>query len=385
MTSFTRFSRRTVVLKSGLLAAASALSVSVPDVWAQGTKAGHAKPLVIAQIVDTSPRQQDVAKDFLIGAQAAWQDINAKGGVRGQKITHLTVETDGTAASVWQAVQTVQNNTAVVALSGSVGDRVASQVMQASRRGMLTLAHAAPWLQSADREIDDRTFPIFAPRRAQIVHALKTLSTMGLKELGAVYESAQEHAANREELEKIAASFQLKLHTFQPGGSLRLLGQQLTPATPAVLLFLGGTPELAEFTQGLDIQARQRYIVALADVNLQVLKDMGAVRGTSIIATQPVPLDTAALPIVRMYRETLSRLFDEPPTALGLAGFIAARYTHEILTGVDAPVTRQSALVAFQKRSTLDLGGFRVSFDAQQHGGHYVTQTMLSRDGRQIG
>ena len=50
---------------------------------------------------------------------------------------------------------------------------------------------------------------------------------------------------------------------------------------------------------------------------------MGAARGTPIIATQPVPLDNAALPVVRAYRETLARLFDEPPTALSLAGYIA--------------------------------------------------------------
>ena len=376
--------RRAVLTKSGLLAA-SAVWGGSPNVWAQGAKAGNAKSLVIAQIVDTSQGQQDVSRDFLIGARAAWQDINLKGGIRGQKVVHLPVETDGTTGSIQQAVGAIQNNTSCVALSGSVGDRVATQVMEASRRGLLTLAHAAPWLQSSDRDADDRTFRIFAPRQVQIAYALKTLSVMGLKELGAVYGSAQEHAAHHQELEKIAASLELKLQAFQPGGNLRLLGQKLTPATPAVLLFLGGTPELAEFTKGLDTQARQRYVVALADVNMQVLKDMGAARGTPIIITQPVPLDTAALPIIRMYRETLSRLFDEPPTALSLAGFIAARYTQQVLMSVEAPLTRQNALAAFQKRSDLDVGGFRVSFDAQRRGSYYVTQSMLSRDGRQIG
>ena len=376
--------RRAVLTKSGLLAA-SAVWGGSPNVWAQGAKAGNAKSLVIAQIVDTSQGQEDVSRDFLIGARAAWQDINLKGGIRGQKVVHLTVETDGTAGSIQQAVETIQNNTSCVALSGSVGDRVATQVMEASSRGLLTLAHAAPWLQSSDRDADDRTFRIFAPRQVQIAYALKTLSVMGLKELGAVYGSAQEHAAHHQELENIAASLQLKLQGFQPGGNLRLLGQKLTPTTPAVLLFLGGTPELAEFAKGLDTQARQRYVVALADVNMQVLKDMGAARGTPIIITQPVPLDTAALPIVRMYRETLSRLFDEPPTALSLAGFIAARYTQQVLMSVEAPLTRQNALAAFQKRSDLDVGGFRVSFDAQRRGSYYVTQSMLSRDGRQIG
>ena len=178
---------------------------------------------------------------------------------------------------------------------------------------------------------------------------------------------------------------QLTLQSFQANLNLRQLGQKLTEATPAVLLFLGGTAELAELTQGLEQQGRQRYLVAMSDVNLQTLKDMGAARGTSIVATQPVPIVTAALPIVRRYRETLARLFDEPPTALSLAGFIAARFTYEVLNSVEAPITRQNALAAFQKRSAYDLGGFNVSFDAQGRSGSFVTQSMLARDGRLIG
>jgi hypothetical protein len=148
---------------------------------------------------------------------------------------------------------------------------------------------------------------------------------------------------------------------------------------------VGGTPELAEFTQGLEKQARQRYVVALADVNLQTMLQMGAARNTPVIATQPVPLVNASLPVVRSYRETLSRLFDEPPTPLSLAGFIAARYTYEVLNDVDGPMTRQSVLAAFQRRTRFDVGGFSISFNPQRRSGSYVTQSMMTIDGRLIG
>ena len=159
----------------------------------------------------------------------------------------------------------------------------------------------------------------------------------------------------------------------------------MTSRTSAVLVFVGGTPELAEFTQGLEKQSRQRYIVALADVNLQTMLQMGAARNTPVIATQPVPMVNASLPIVRSYRETLARLFDEPPTPLSLAGFIAARYTYEVLYDVEGPLTRQIALAAFQRRSTLDVGGYRISFNPQRRSSTYVTQTMMTLDGRLIG
>lgn len=372
--------KRRRLLQGGALLAASGVGAA----WTQpGKPAGRS--ITVAQLVDYSPAQQDVSKDFLIGSRAAWQDINAKGGVRGAQVQHLAVETDGTPASLKEALAGIHDNAACVVLSGTVGDQLASQTVAISRSGGLNLAHAAPWLQDSALEVDDKTFPIFAARQEQIAHALKTLAVMGLKELGAVYGTPADHAAYRVEVERIAAGMQLNLQSFQGQGNLRQIGQKLTPATPAVLLFIGGTPELAEFSQGLQRQSRQRYVVALADVNLQTLTQMGVVRNTPIVATQPVPLSNASLPVVRQYRDTLARLFDEPPAPLSLAGFIAARYTFEVLNAVDGPITRSSALAAFRRLATVDVGGFRVSFDARRRSSHYVTQSMMTLEGRLVG
>ncbi|MDB5867734.1 MAG: amino acid/amide transporter substrate-binding protein family [Polaromonas sp.] len=373
--------RRQWLRRASLLTAAAAAPA-----WAQpGKSAPASRSLVVAQFVDFSAEQQDVSKDFLVGSRAAWQDINSRGGIRGRRVEHLAVETDGTPASLRAALEGIKQNPSCVVLSGTVGDQLASQIAAISQQGGLHIAHAAPWLQNSSLDIDDKTFPVFAARQEQMAHALKSLSVMGVKSLAVIYASARDHAAYHLEVERIAVAMQLQLQTFQGTGNLRLTGQKLTPGTPAVLLFVGGTPELAEFTQGLDKQARQRYIVALADVNLQTLMQMGAARNTQVIATQPVPMVTASLPIVRQYRETLARLFDEPPTALSLAGFIAARYTYEVLNNVDGPLTRQSALAGFQQRTSLDVGGFRIAFNPQRRSGAYVTQSMMTTDGRLVG
>ena len=232
--------RRQVLLRSGLLAA-GALLATTSSSWAQNEKkASTARPVVIAQIVDASPAQQDVSKDFLIGARAAWQDINLKGGIRGRKVFHLALETDGSAGSVKQALDTAVDHVDCVAISGSAGHRVAAQLLDASRAGSANLAHVAPWLQGANTKLDDKTFAIFTPREAQIAYAIKTLSVMGLKELGAVYGSAQDFNAHHHDIEQIAATLQLRLYPFQAGAGLRQLGEKmtdrkstrLTPVTP---------------------------------------------------------------------------------------------------------------------------------------------------------
>lgn len=386
MTHFSHaLDRRSWLQRAALLTA----GVAAAPGWAQPGKSSASRPsarsLVVGQLVDTSAAQQDVSKDFLIGSRAAWQDINVRGGIRGRPVVHLALETDGTAASLRTALGEAQNNPACLVLSGSAGDLLATQVSSMSRQVGLDIAHAAPWLQNSSLDIDDKTFPIFAARQEQIAHALRNMSVMGMKTLGAVYAGARDHAAYHLEVERIAAGMQLRLQSFQSAGDLRQLGQKLTTATPAVLLFVGGTPELAEFTQGLEKQNRQRYIVALADVNLQTLLQMGSARNTTVIATQPVPMVTASLPVVRQYRETLARLFDEPPNALSLAGFIAARYTHDVLAAIEGPLTRQTVLSNFQQRASMNVGGFHIAYNPQRRSGSYVTQSMMTPDGRMIG
>lgn len=375
--SLTSPGRRRVLVGAAAFAAAPAL-------LAQPAKAA-ARSMLVAQIVDTSPAQQDVSKDFLIGSRAAWQDINLKGGLRGRPVQHVSVEVDGSAASMKAAVQQLLDNPACLVLSGTAGDPAAGLLAAELRQQAAPLAHVAPWLQNSSVEVDERTFPIFAARQEQIGHALKSLTVMGVSEVGAVYASQQEYQLYQQDLERIATGMKLKLQSYRANGDLDRLGQRLTPGTPAILLFVGGTPELVQFTQGLEKQQRQRYIIALADVNLQTMTQMGGARSTPVIATQAVPMVNASLPVVRSYRETMARLFDEPPVSLSLAGFIAARYTYEVLRDMDGALTRQSVLAGFQRREAVDVGGYRVAFNPQRRSATYVTQSMLTIDGRVIG
>jgi ABC-type branched-subunit amino acid transport system substrate-binding protein len=370
--------------RTALRCAAALVLARTAAAWAQpGKPAGH--PVTVAQIVDMSPEQRDVSKDFLIGSRAAWQHINSRGGIKGRPVVHQSLEVDASPASVRAAVAAARDNPNCLVLSGSAGDPAATAVVNLLRQDNAAIAHVAPWLQNSSVDVDDRTFPIFAARQEQIAHAIRSLALVGMQEIGAVYASNREYALYREDLERTAAALTVRLQSFRAEGDLDRLGQRLTGQSAAVLLFIGGTPELVQFTQGLERQSRQRYVVALADVNLQTMMQMGAARSTPVIATQAVPMVNDSMPIVRAYRDTLARLFDEPPTPLGLAGFIAARYTYEVLNDIDGALTRQGALAAFRRRAPVDLGGFRVTFNRDRRSGAFVTQSMLTVNGRVIG
>ncbi len=343
------------------------------------------RAITVGQIVDTSSMQQDVSKDFLIGCRAAWQDINANGGIRGRKINHLVLETNGSTQSLQAAWNQLQNDPQCVAISGCTADPLAAQLNSLVRSDRLGLANVAPWMQNSSIDVSPQTFTIFSTREEQISHALKTLSNLNVLSLAVVFASPQDRQQNLKDIQRIAQKQNLNLQELPMQADLVEAGKAVSSTTAAVVLFVGGTPELSQFTQGLDQQLRQRYVVALADVNLQVLQQLSGSRKTSVIVTQAVPMVSSAIPVVRNYRQVMAKLYDEPPTSLSLAGFIAARYTFEVMQTIETPLTRSAVLEAFTRRLATNVGGFRVAYEAQRRSSAYVTQSMLATDGRVIG
>ena len=367
----------------GCLASGAGLLGSATS-WAQAPRTTAVTPSVL-QVVDMSESQIDVSKDFLIGARAAWQDLNSRGGIRGKAVRHVVVEVDGSPQSLRSAVDTLKAQPECLAVVGSAGHRAASQLATLLQREMPDVAHVAPWQHSQPLEGQDSTFGIFATRQEQISHAVKSLSIMGVTEVGAVFASAAERVSYQGDLEQAAANLKLKLKTYVPSSTLQALATELRPDSPRILIFLGGTPELLQFSQGIEKQAAQRYIVAMSDVNLQTLQQLGVSRFTPVIATQAVPPVNGNQPIVRSYRETLNRLFDEPPTPQSLAGYLSARYTQEVMLTLDGGLNRANLLQAFARRLPLELGGFRINPDLRRKTPAFVTQSMVGADGRLVG
>ena len=346
------------------------------------------RPLVVAQIVDLSLNQQDVSRDFLVGSRSAWQDLNARGGVRGRTVQHITLETNGTPASLKTAWQAAHKQSGCVALSGCVGNTAAAALvtMQSSADTPSAMALIAPWLHNAVSDTEAETvFEVFPDHQTQIAHAIKTHASLGVKQIGVVFASAQVQQQSRSYVLQVAQSLGLEAQ-FLPHSSPPTPAAG-PPTTPTIILFVGGTPELHAFVSKLVAPpGRQCFVVALADVNLQVLAQMGGTpKGISIIATQAVPLISSSLPVVRAYRDALGRFFDESPSPQGLAGFIAARYTAEVLSGITGPITRATVLSALQRRADVNMGGYVVAYRGKKRTNAYVTQSMLTQDGRIIG
>ena len=375
------FSRRQVLALTAGMSASLGAAAQAPS------RSGRV--LRVAQLLDSSPDQQELSRDYATGVQIGLAEFNRSG----RPVQLVSLNTDGSAASLRQALASVRDDPSICALLGTAGGRLAVESVAAARREGLAIAHVAPWMADSrfDTDANDDVFALFASREMQIRHALGSLGNVGVGELGLVYTSARDQYALHSEVAEAAARLKLRTQAFVagPGEDLAAMGMRLGAQTPVILLFLGGTIELARFTQGLQSQGARgagRYVMSLSDVDLPTLMQLSPTRSVPLILTQVVPNpQSSSLPAVQSYRAGLKQLFDENPSHVSLGGYLAARYATHVLSRLPATPTRADALAEFRKRAPADVGGFGIHFGAQRRGSSFVTQAMLLGDGRLLG
>jgi len=148
---------------------------------------------------------------------------------------------------------------------------------------------------------------------------------------------------------------------------------------------MGTSIELAQFTRGMGKRVVQRYVVCLADVDTNTFLQLNPGKGVPIIFTQVVPNPLSSrVPVVRAYRDALGRLFDEAPSPVSLAGYLAGRYAATVLAATGPNPTRAKVLAEFQRRRPIELDGWRVEYTNNGRASSFVSQTLLNVQGNFI-
>jgi hypothetical protein len=377
--------RRRRLLRGVAGAAALATLAGNTMTAAAQPRTSEAASLRMTQLLDVSPDQQELSRDYATGIRLALAELRKANAPVPQL---STIELDGTPAALRSAIQRIKDDPAQVALLGTVGEGLALASLKEAAQARLDIAHVAPWLADPQFDADARLFALFASREDQIRYVLKNLASMGVSELGLVYPSQRHADALQVGTTAITTRLQVKARTLivPAGQEIALYASRLPPDVPLFLVFMGGSIELALFTRGLSKRAMQRYVVCLSDVDPGTFLQLNPGKSVPIIFTQVVPNPhSSKVPVVRAYRDTLQRLLDEAPSPISLAGYLAGRYAASVLGGAGPNPTRARVLAEFQRRRPLELDGWRLEFTEKGRASSFVSQTLLNTQGDFVG
>lgn len=371
--------------RRSLLKLAIAAGLPVPAVGARLS----GPPLRFLVCRDSGSGEQEHVRDHAAGAMLAALAINDSGGVQGRELVFEPHTSEDSAADLVRLERRLQSDPSLLGLVATSSERLSMAVARHLAQQRLALPHVAPWLPDPGFDDTPGLVTLFASRQQQLLQAVARLRAMGLRHFGLVYDSVESrtrlHAMLRPALE-VKGDPPVPVWNASAPGGIDSLVAALPASPPAVMLFAGGTLELARFLIGMTERGIQRMVVCFNDPDLKLLEELGALRRQAMVLTQVVPPPAVARArYARRYLELHARQYEEAPTTAGMAGFLAGLYAARLCARLGAAPTRSLLLDELARRSEVDVDGFPVKFQGTGgRAGHQVTQTLLGRDGRVI-
>jgi len=333
----------------------------------------------------------DLGTALQLGAKAAFDTINAKGGILGRQIVLQTLD-DG-----YEVPRTMANLNAFLAdrdcfaLFNCFGTpSVGAMLPKVQETG---IPFFAPYTGGRVCRIPGarNIFNIRASYAEEAEKAVQHLATLGIKRIGIAW---QNNAFGKEVLTGVQrAVAAAKLPTPQAAtvendaSDAPAAARTLSEGNPeAVLMGLAGKPAL-EFAKAFHPLRRGVTMYALSvlgtSANIKALGDNA--RGMAISQVVPLP-GNAVVPVVRDFQQAWKAIgATAEPSHIALEGYINARVFAEALQRAGKNPSRAAFIDATWSLRKFDLGGFEINATAPENSAsHFVELTLVGPGGRFI-
>jgi len=347
------------------------------------------KEILLGQSAPLSGSFAELGKAYRAGAELYFDHVNLKGGVAGRKLK-LIVRDDGYKPDLAVAnAKALVAEQRVFALTHFMFTGVVKATLPLAAEAKIPFF--APYT-GADELYADTGRYLFLLRASfgdEMSAIVRYATTIGLDRIALVrYDSSAGQALLQDTQERFAAHKRkltavgtMELNSARPAGAVAAIAAE---RPHAVILGVSGADAVA-FIRAFELAGpRPVYLARSLVSSHQLVADLGPL-SEGVVVTQLVPSPyRRTLPIVKEYRALLAaRGGASVPSFVEFEGFIAARVLVEGLRRAGRDLTRERFVAAIESLSEHDVGGFTVSFAANNHvGSRYVELSMISANGR---
>lgn len=332
--------------------------------------------IVVAQVSPASGYLGFYTRALGEGARAAFEAVNARGGVMGQPIRFVQVDDQGDPTRTLEAYESLAARQAPVAFLYQVGPDSIVRLLESRTLDKLQvpLLGTIPAVDAFRKPVRPYVFHLRRGDEPEITAIARHLTTVGLSRLAVLY---LDDPAGRGAVPIVTRELQAAGGTLvhaAPVSPGRPVGDEALAAlrdrrAQAVLLFMPAETagqvvgRLRDAQLGLPV-----YSVSYLDAaTLVASAGAGRARGVAISQAVPNPVKSN-LPLVAAYRRDMAALREPAPlTPFTLEGYIAARVLIEALRATNKPAPTGRDVQAALERMNRDLGGLPVQFSAESH------------------
>lgn len=362
------------MLAAALFAATSALAQGVTD-----------KEIILGQGAVLSGPAAELGIQMRDGALAYFNHVNAQGGVHGRKIVLRSIddryEPDGAIAATKKLIEEER----VFALFGYVGTPTFNAAAPIITQAKVPLVAAFTGAESLRDPLNRYVFNVRASYFDETEQIVQHLTAMSVDKIAVFYQNdaygktgldGVERALKRRNL-KLAATATVERNTVDVAKAV----EEMRKAQPQAIVMISAYKSCAAFIKEMKKAKLEPSFWNVSFVGSKALaKELDKEgRGVQISQVVPFPWDRS-IPVVKEYQQLIAVNKAEPNFS-SLEGFISAKVMVEGLRRAGKNLTREGLIRALETMDPYDVGGFKVSYNPQDHrGSRYVDLTIISKD-----
>jgi ABC-type branched-subunit amino acid transport system substrate-binding protein len=350
--------------------------------------------LNVVQIAPLSGPLADTGKLLQQGAEMAFQEANAKGGIGGQKVRLITKDdaykVDETVRLVKEAGSSADKPVAFLGLvgTGNIAALVEKKTLDEVGIPVVGARSGAGMLRNPSHPL---VYHLRASYSAEVEQLVEVASSIGAKNFGVMYQDdpfgqdgleAMKKAVSKRNL-KLLASGAYEKNTTKIDSAVDTL---LKASDISAIVLVSNTQATAAFVKAYREKGgvAQLYAVSVNNDREIVARIGEKARGLSIAQVVPFPFSTV-LPITKEYQTLLKKYFpDALPTVTGMEGYIYGKVMVEALRRA-GPSPNPESLKKALEGAPFELGGFVIDFAPGEHeGSSFVELTIIGRNGALI-
>ncbi len=368
-----------------VLCLAALVGVTLEDVQTVG-----AGELVFGQSAALSGPARALGQGMRLGLLAAFEAINQKGGVHGQRLVLESLDDAYEPEAAIANTREFINQRDVFALVGAVGTPTSTAAQPiATEAGVPYIAPFTGAEFLRDAQLRPNVLNLRASYYQETEEMLVRLTMdLGVRRIGILYQDDSYGRAGLEGLRRAVARHDLPLvsEADYPRNTeaVKMALLDLRRSRPEAVVIIGAYKPAAAMIRWAKRLDFNPYFINISFVGSSALARELGPDGTGVYVTQVVPFPTnASLPVVAHYQHALAAISPEStPDFVSLEGYLAGRLVAEGLRLAGPKPTRQGFLEALQQAETIDLDGFLLRYGpADNQGSDQVYLTIIDSQG----
>lgn len=363
-------------------AVAACLGAAAPTV--------RARDIVVGQVAPFGGPLAVSGRDFNLGAMIAFDEINAAGGISGNRLKLVSRDDGYRSAETVRLVEDLIEQDNPLALIGMWGSENIDAVLDKDLLEKAGLPVVGVRSGSSALRSKGALFHVRASYREEVQRILDQVQTMGSSRIAVIYEDTDFGREAWADAQAVLARRNLKplAVAVQARNDLKVDAavQKIAAAEPQAVLLVANTPVAGAVIKGLRAKNSPSFIFSTSTVDAeQLVTQLGATAGGVAVA-QGVPNPyKATAPIAMDFKRRMALLGIDPVRAnfASLEGYIVARIVGEGLRRAGKDPQRKDLVRGLESLRRADLGGFMVDFGpGQREGSRFVDLSLIGSDGR---